>query len=148
RHRLMGSINKQSVLRFEPVVIVSASANSKSTTAQKMHIATERRNSLVQGSKKAIQDFGERYVSGEFTLIIELLKEITQEELGFLLHSILYMPELGFGGSVNNGSGKIILEEVAMQEVERTRTIKKGKVIEEEKERNLWKEMEEAMNTW
>ncbi|MHA1126588.1 MAG: hypothetical protein ACTSQX_13260 [Candidatus Heimdallarchaeota archaeon] len=143
-----GSINKQSVLRFEPVVIVSASANSKSTTAQKMHIATERRNSLVQGSKKAIQDFGERYVSGEFTLIIELLKEITQEELGFLLHSILYMPELGFGGSVNNGSGKIILEEVAMQEVERTRTIKKGKVIEEEKERNLWKEMEEAMNTW
>ncbi|HUU77603.1 MAG TPA: RAMP superfamily CRISPR-associated protein [candidate division Zixibacteria bacterium] len=148
RHRLMGSINKQSVLRFEPVVIVSASGNTKNTTAQKIHIATEKRNSLVQGSKRAIQDFGERYVSGEFTLIIELLKEITQEELGFLLQSILFMSELGFGGSVNNGAGKIILEEVALQEVERTRTIKKGKVVEEEKERNLWKEMEEAMNSW
>ncbi|MHA1761148.1 MAG: hypothetical protein ACTSXA_11085, partial [Candidatus Heimdallarchaeota archaeon] len=96
RHRLMGSINKQSVLRFEPVVIVSASANSKSTTAQKMHIATERRNSLTQGAKKGIQDFGERYISGQFTLKIELLKELSQEELGFLLQSILFMPELGF----------------------------------------------------
>ncbi len=148
RHRLMGSINKQSVVRFEPVIITSANRNNKETTAQKMHIATEKRNSLVQGSKKAIQDFGERYVAGEFTLIIELLKELSQEELGFLLQSILYMPELGFGGSVNNGAGKIILEEVALQEVIRTRTINKGKVIEEEKERNLWKEMEEGMSAW
>jgi hypothetical protein len=148
RHRIMGSINKQSVLRFEPVIITSVYSKNKEMNAQKMHIATEKRNSLMQGTKRGIQDFGERYISGEFTLIIELLKEVSREELGFLLQSILYMPELGLGGSVNNGAGKIILEEVALQEVERTRTIKKGKVIEEEKERNLWKEMEEAMNSW
>ncbi|MHA1435722.1 MAG: RAMP superfamily CRISPR-associated protein [Candidatus Heimdallarchaeota archaeon] len=148
RHRLMGSINKKSALRFEPVVIISASGNNKTTTAQKMHIATEKRNSLTQGTKKGIQDFGERYISGQFTLKIELLKELSQEELGFLLQSILFMPELGFGGSVNNGAGKINLEDVALQEIERTRTIKKGKVHEEEKERNLWKEMEEGMSAW
>ncbi|MHA1759535.1 MAG: hypothetical protein ACTSXA_02825, partial [Candidatus Heimdallarchaeota archaeon] len=90
----------------------------------------------------------ERYISGQFTLKIELLKELSQEELGFLLQSILFMPELGFGGSVNNGSGKINLEDVALQEIERTRTIKKGKVLEEEKERNLWKEMDEGISAW
>ncbi|MGC9778756.1 MAG: hypothetical protein HZR80_05895 [Candidatus Heimdallarchaeota archaeon] len=148
RHQLMGSIKKKSVLRFETVVIISEKNKNGSITAQKMHIATEIRNSLVQGSKKAIQDFGERYVAGRFTLKIELLEEISQEELGFLLQSILYIPELGFGGAVNNGAGKISLEEVALQEVERTRMIKKGKVFEEENERNLWKEMEEGMSTW
>jgi hypothetical protein len=149
RHRIMGSINKSSRIKFEPVVIISTYSKEKNGDAQKVHIATETRNSLVHGSRRAIQDFGERYFSGEFTFTIEFNAELEQEELGFLLKSILYMPELGLGGSINNGSGKIELLEIILQEVIRTRTIgKNGKITEEEKERNFWKQMEEALEAW
>ena len=149
RHRIMGSIKKASRVKFEPVVIISTYSKEKNGDAQKVHIATESRNSLVYHSRQAIQDFGERYFSGEFTFIIELNEELVQEELGFLLQAILFMPELGLGGSINNGAGKLELLEIALQEVIRTRTINKnGKIIEEEKERNLWKQMEEAIEVW
>jgi len=113
-----------------------------------VHIATETRNSLTYKSKRAIQDFGGRYFSGEITARIEFNEELTEEELGFLLKAILYVPELGLGGSINNGAGKIELLEIALQEVTRTRTVVKGKVIDEEKTKNLWKQMEEALEAW
>ncbi|MGC9780222.1 MAG: hypothetical protein HZR80_13335 [Candidatus Heimdallarchaeota archaeon] len=149
RHSIMGSIKRSSRVKFEPVVIVSTYSKGENGDAQKVHIATETRNSLTHGLKQAMQDFGERYFSGEFTFIIDFNEELKQEELGFLLKAILFMPELGLGGSVNNGSGKIELLEIVLQEVFRTRTIgKNGKIIEEEKERNLWKQMEEALEAW
>jgi len=145
----MGSLKKRSVLRFKPVVIISDNGKGKAAGGQKMHIATENRNCLMKDTMKAIQDFGDRYIAGKFTLVIELLRELSQEELGFLLKSILNFPEMGFGGAVNNGAGEIILEKVALQEVVRTRAIgKKGTIIEEEKEKNLWKEMEEGLSAW
>jgi hypothetical protein len=146
RHRLMGSIHKPSIIKFEPVIIISKAEKNGNGNGHKVHIATETRNTLVYGSKRSIQDFGERYFSGEFTVVIELLEELSQEELGFLLKALLFMPEIGLGGSINNGSGKIELLEIALQDVERSRTIgKNGKIIEDEKERNLWKQMEEAL---
>ncbi|MHA1306613.1 MAG: RAMP superfamily CRISPR-associated protein [Candidatus Heimdallarchaeota archaeon] len=148
RHRIMGSINKISRVKFEPVVIVSTYSKEKNGDAQKVHIATETRNSLTYKSKRAIQDFGGRYFSGEITARIEFNEELTEEELGFLLKAILYVPELGLGGSINNGAGKIELLEIALQEVTRTRTVVKGKVIDEEKTKNLWKQMEEALEAW
>ncbi len=149
QHRIMGSIQKPSKIKFEPVIIISVKAKGKHEGAQKVQIATETRNALMQGSKKSIQDFGERYIAGEFTFIIELGEELTKEELGYLLKAILYMPELGLGGSVNNGSGRLELKEIILQEIIRTRTISKnGKIIQEEKERNLWKQLEEAMEAW
>jgi hypothetical protein len=145
RHRLMGSIQRPSRIKFEPVIISSKA--EKNGFGHKVHIATETRNSLVYGSKKSIQDFGERYFSGEFTVIIELLDDLASKELGFLLKALLYMPEIGLGGSINNGSGKLELLEIFLQDVERSRIIgKNGKIIEDEKERNLWKQMEEALS--
>lgn len=151
KHRLMGSIAKQSKLKFEPVIIVSEANNKgkKETDTLAMHIATERRNVLGHKTKFGIQDFGERYFSGELTIKIELLEELTREELGFLLKAILYAPELGLGASVNNGGGRVQLKQITLQEVVRSRGFdKNGKVVEEEKTRNLWKEMEEGMKTW
>ncbi|MHA1185312.1 MAG: hypothetical protein ACTSSK_00335 [Candidatus Heimdallarchaeota archaeon] len=147
KHRLMGSFRKKSKLKFEPVIIVSTSCKEKvAHEIKKMHIATDNRNALVQGSKEAIQDFGQRYFAGKFTLKIELLEELTREELGFLLKAILYAPEIGLGAAVNNGSGRVKVEKVSLQHVERSRGFNgQGKVIEEEKVRNLWKEMEEGM---
>lgn len=148
-HRIMGSIYKPSILKFEPVIIVSSLAKTISDVAHQVHIATEKQNALMQGVKKSIQDFGERYFAGKFTITIELLQELTKEELGFLLKAILYMPELGLGRSINNGSGRLILQEIVLQEVIRTRRIsKKGKVIEEEQEKNLWKQLEGALEAW
>ncbi len=151
KHRLMGSIVKQSKLKFEPVIIVSEanSRGKRETITQAVHIATERRNALKSKSKFSIQDFGERYFSRELTIKIELLEELTREELGFLLKAILYAPELGLGASVNNGGGRVQLKQITLQEVVRSRGFdKQGKVIEEEKTRNLWKEMEEGMKAW
>ncbi|MBD3189808.1 MAG: hypothetical protein GF308_04150, partial [Candidatus Heimdallarchaeota archaeon] len=142
RHKIMGSIKKQSKLRFKPVVVVSAKAKGEQEGAQKVHIATNRHNTLVHKSKRAIQDYGERYISGAFTLIIELLEELSKEELGFLVQAILHSSEMGFGAKANDGSGELEVLEIVLQEVTRTRTIgAKGKVVKEEKERNLWKEL-------
>lgn len=65
KHRLMGSFQKQSKLRFEPVIIISEAVKDESNGSQKVHIATENRTALVSQTKVAIQDFGERYFSGK-----------------------------------------------------------------------------------
>ncbi len=151
QHRLMGSISKPSKLKFEPVIIISTASKGKINDAntQKMHIATERRNSLVHKTKAAIQDFGERYFGGEFTIKIEFLEEVTKEELGYLLKGILNAQEIGLGAAVNNGSGKVNIHSVELQEVIRSQGFdKNGKVFEEEKIRNLKKEKKEGMKAW
>ena len=150
KHRLMGSFTKQSKLKFEPVIIISkAYKGTLPKHVQSVHLATDRRNALMQHTKTGIQDFGERYFAGEVTLTIEFLEEITKEELGFLLKSILYARNIGLGASVNNGSGKVLVKQVALQEVVwKSCFNEQGKVIEEEKERNLWKEMQEGMKAW
>ena len=150
KHKLMGSFIKPSKLKFLPVIIISKAYKGKlPEDVQPMHIATDNRNALVQQSKAAIQDFGERYFAGEFTLTIEFLEELAKEELGFLLKSILYAPEIGLGAASNNGAGKTKVLEVALQQVERSRGFTtEGKVVEKEKTRNLWKEMEEGLKAW
>jgi len=150
KHKLMGSFAKASKLRFEPVIIISKAYKGKiPEEVQSVHIATDNRNALMQQSKTAIQDFGERYFAGEFELKIEFLKEVTKEELGFLLKAILYAPEIGLGSASNNGAGKTKMLKVILQEVVRSRGFdRQGKVIEEEKTRNLWKEMEEGLAAW
>jgi len=148
KHKLMGSFRKPSKLQFEPVIIISNYyKGALPKEVQQMHIATEKRNALKQHTKEAIQDFGERYFAGEFTLTINFREELSREELGFLLKSILYAPELRLGAAGNNGAGKVTIKEVHLQQVERSRGFNaQGKVVEEEKTRNLHKEMREAMN--
>lgn len=96
-------------------------------------------------TKKGIQDFGERYIAGEFVFVIELLEELSKEELSFLIKSILYLPELRWGAAGNNGAGKVEIVEVELQKVTRTRTIKKEKISEREQIDALWEEMEEEL---
>ncbi|MFW9922076.1 MAG: RAMP superfamily CRISPR-associated protein [Candidatus Thorarchaeota archaeon] len=150
KHKLMGSFVHPSKLKFLPVIIISKTFKGNLPKyVQQMHIATENRNALVYESKQAIQDFGERYFAGEFTLTIEFLQELSKEELGFLLKSILYAAELGLGASSSNGSGKVEVKQLALQEVIRSRTLDAmGKVVEEEKARNLWKDMQEGLEAW
>jgi len=150
KHRLMGSFTKQSKLKFEPVIIISkAYKGAIPKYVQQVHIATDKRNALMQHTKTGIQDFGERYFAGEFTLIIEFLEELTREELGFLLKSILFAQKIGLGASINNGSGRVFVKEVALQEVVcKSYFNDRGKVIDEEKARKLWKEMQEGMRAW
>lgn len=150
KHLLMGSFTKRSKLKFEPVIIISrAYKGEKPSYVQPVHIATDNRNALMQHTKTGIQDFGERYFAGEFTQTIEFLEELTKEELGFLLKSILYAKNIGLGASVNNGSGRVFVKEVSLQEVIcKSYFNDRGKVIEEEKARNLWKEMQEGLKAW
>lgn len=151
KHRLMGSIHQQSILRFLPVIINSEKQKSKDELKEtnKVHIATNKHNTLMHKSRKAIQDYGERYFAGEFTLIIELLRELTPLELGFLLEAILYAPEIGFGAKTNNGSGALEVLSIKIQQVTRTRTINgEGIVKTVETERNQWNEMEGALKKW
>ncbi|MHA1127065.1 MAG: hypothetical protein ACTSQX_15670 [Candidatus Heimdallarchaeota archaeon] len=149
KHKLMGSFKCPSKIQFDPVIIISNYYKGKIPNGvQVMHIATEKRNALKQHTKEAIQDFGERYFAGEFTLTINFLEELSQEELGFLLKTLLFAPELRLGAAGNNGAGKVTIKEVNLQQVERSRGFNaQGKVVEEEKIRNLHKEMREAMNT-
>ena len=50
---------------------------------------------------------------------------------------------------MNNGSGRVFVKQVSLQEVvSKSYFSDQGKVIEEEKVRNIWKEMKEGMKAW
>ncbi|RLI67224.1 MAG: hypothetical protein DRP02_14805 [Candidatus Gerdarchaeota archaeon] len=148
KHKIMGSIKKQSLIRFDSVIVVSDNLKGTFEDAQKIHIGTENRTSLMYKTKKSIQNFKDRYIGGRLIFTIELLGKLTKKELGFLLKGILYMPELRWGRGGNNGAGKLVLENIQLQKVRLERTIVKGKVQEETKVQNLWREMEEALQSW
>jgi len=120
-HRIFGSMHVPSKIRVwaNPVANIKHEEYEVSSPVNKMQVATENRIALSYGGT-AIQDFRESYISGDFTFFIDITK-LGEEEVQFLLESLLYVE--GMGGGVNSGYGRIILRKIAVEEVKEIRRL-------------------------
>ncbi len=122
-HKIFGSMHVPSKIRVwsPPIANIKHAEYRSDIPIVKMHIATENRIALSY-DKKPIQDFKEGYISGDFTFFIDVTK-LNDEELNFILESLLYIEELG--GGVNAGYGKVMLRKIVLEEVEEIRKLVK-----------------------
>jgi len=120
-HRIFGSMHAQSKIRVwaYPVANIKHEQYEVDNPVNRMHVATENRIALSYGGIP-IQDFREVYISGDFTFFIDITK-LCEEEVQFLLESLLYVESMG--GGVNSGYGRIILRKIAVEEVKEIRRL-------------------------
>ncbi|MHA1946156.1 MAG: RAMP superfamily CRISPR-associated protein [Candidatus Hodarchaeales archaeon] len=104
-HAVFGSKRHASKIRVSALPIANITHKTFRTDFkfQNVHIATEKRVTLAFDGKP-IQDFGERYFSGEFEFEIDVSK-CTDEETGMLVEAVMYMQK--FGGGINTGYGEL-----------------------------------------
>ncbi|MFX0063419.1 MAG: RAMP superfamily CRISPR-associated protein [Candidatus Hermodarchaeota archaeon] len=146
-HQIYGSKNNKSLItvRVLPITSIDEQTAQINQQVQNVHIATENRICL-SFDKKSIQDFRERYFSGVFTFEIDVTK-LTTLQLGFILHSVAYLDQLGRGATA--GYGRVEIQKVTLVE----RFLKKRPVVTEEgyvfedqiTEKSL---RQEFMNAW
>jgi len=115
-HAVFGSKQHQGKIRVlaKPIANISHKTFQTKTQFQNVHISTENRVALTLDGR-SIQDFGERYFSGEFEFEIDVT-ECTPEELGLLIEASMTMKKLGRG--YNAGYGELIILKMRLVEIE------------------------------
>jgi len=104
-HQIFGSKGNASKISVysDPITSITHASAKIPIQLQNVHIATEKR--IVQTfDGNSIQDFGERYFSGEFSFEIDVT-ECEEKELGLLIEAIMNLQKLG--GGYNSGYGHI-----------------------------------------
>ena len=104
-HQVFGSKRNEGIISVcaDPITSITEVTAKTPVKLQKVHIATE--NRIVKSfDGKSIQDFGERYFSGDFTFEIEVTR-CNDEQRGLLIESIMNLQKLGRG--FNSGYGRI-----------------------------------------
>lgn len=113
-----------------------------------MRISTENRVNLGYDGK-SIQDFGERYFTGDFEFEIDVT-ECNPSELGLIVEAVIYLQKLGRG--YNSGYAEIIVKSFGLVDRSISRTPKwlttneftiEEKVIEEPIPREVIQALEE-----
>ncbi|MFX0065325.1 MAG: RAMP superfamily CRISPR-associated protein [Candidatus Hermodarchaeota archaeon] len=125
-HQVYGSKNNRSLITVHvlPITSIGEKTAKINQQVQNVHIATENRVCL-SFDKKSIQDFRERYFSGAFGFEIEVTK-LNLLQLGFILHSVAYLHQLGRGATA--GYGQVEIQNVTLVE----RFVKKKPVVTED----------------
>jgi CRISPR/Cas system CSM-associated protein Csm3 (group 7 of RAMP superfamily) len=149
-HQVFGSMGNEGLISVyaEPITSISHKSAKTEVNVQRVHIATENRVCMSFDSKP-IQDFGERYFSGEFTFEIDVTR-CTSEQIGLLIESVINLQKLGRG--YNAGYGRVQIKRFQLLE----RTIKRVPewqednfiVKEEFNEISLKNEVVEALEAW
>ncbi len=120
---IFGSFRNESRISVlaDPITSISHKDYTINVAVQKVHIASENRIAMSFDGIP-IQDFRESYFSGYFTFSIDVT-QLTDEEIKFLLESLLYIETLG--GGKNAGYGQVKLLDFDLLQVELNKTIKK-----------------------
>jgi hypothetical protein len=132
--RVFGTFREESRVSVSanPITSISHQDYTVEIPIQKVHIASENRIALSY-DRIPIQDFRESYFSGYFTFIIDVT-QLTDNEIKFLLDSLLYIEY--YGGGRNAGYGHVKILDVETQQITIERKFvsedKVLKVIEEE----------------
>jgi hypothetical protein len=107
-HSVFGSKGHRGKIRISVLPIANITHKTYQThfKFQNVHIATENRVAMTFDGQ-SIQDFGERYFSGEFEFEIDVSK-CTAEETGMIIEAAMYMQKLGRGYNTGYGELKII----------------------------------------
>jgi hypothetical protein len=121
----------------DPIVRITHQEYTTEIPVQKVHIATENRIALSYDGIP-IQDFRQSYFSGYFTFSIDVT-QLTEDEITFLLESLLYIEH--YGGGKNAGYGKITILDVEPQQIVIEKKLKPEngclKVVEEKSTNGL-----------
>lgn len=147
--RIFGTFREESRINVsaDPITSINHKDYTTEVPVQKVHIASENRIALSY-ERIPIQDFREYYFSGYFTFTIDVT-QLTNDEIKFLLESLLYIEYYGGGRSAGYGHVKILDVEPQHITIERKFDSENGtlKVIEDTKITSLeldnlngWKE--------
>ncbi|MHA1974640.1 MAG: RAMP superfamily CRISPR-associated protein [Candidatus Hodarchaeales archaeon] len=150
-HAVFGSKQHKSKIRIsaKPIANITHKSFQTKTQFQNVHISTENRVTLTFDGR-SIQDFGERYFSGEFEFEIDVT-ECTPKELGMLIEATMSMKKLGRG--YNAGYGEVIIREMRLVELNSVigpkMTEDNGFTIEKHNiEKAIPEKFVEALKTW
>lgn len=131
--RIFGSFREESRISVyaDPITSISHKEYNTDVAVQRVHISSENRIALSYEGIP-IQDFRESYFSGYFSFFIDVTN-LTDDEIKFLMESLLYIETLG--GSKNAGYGRVKIFDFEVQKIEVKRKIKREneayKVVEE-----------------
>ncbi|MHA2333463.1 MAG: RAMP superfamily CRISPR-associated protein [Candidatus Hodarchaeales archaeon] len=149
-HSIFGSKSNESKISVfsHPIATINHKTSETNGKIQNVHISTENRLCKTFDGK-SVQDFGERYFSGEFEFEINVTKT-SNEERGLLIESIISMEKLGRGFNAGYGHLKVVNFQLLKKNVIRTVEWEENKFIVKEKinEESLRDEVTEAMQEW
>ncbi|MFQ6123858.1 MAG: RAMP superfamily CRISPR-associated protein [Candidatus Heimdallarchaeota archaeon] len=114
-NRIFGWMRHQSRIAVyaDPIGCPKHKTFAADVPLQPVQIATENRVALTF-DHEAIQDFGERYFSGEFRFHIDV-SALEPEELGLVIQSAMTLHRLGRG--FNAGYGHIKIQQLTLEQV-------------------------------
>lgn len=132
--RIFGTFREKSRVSVsaEPITSINHQEYTVEIPVQKVHIASENRIALSY-DRMPIQDFRESYFSGYFAFTIDVT-QLAEDEIKFLLESLLYVEYYGGGRHAGYGHVKILEIEPQQIAIERKFDVKNGilKVVEQE----------------
>jgi len=130
---IFGSFREESRISVsaDPITSISHKEYTTEVAVQKVHISSENRIALSFDGIP-IQDFRESYFSGYFMFSIDVT-QLTNNEIKFLIESLLYIETLG--GGKNAGYGQVKLLDFDLQKIEAMKTV--------ERENDVYKVTEE-----
>ena len=149
-HQIFGSKGNPSKISVyaDPITSINHASAKTPIQLQKVQIATE--NRMVQAfNGKTIQNFGERYFSGNFTFEVDVT-ECEERELGLLIEAIMNLQKLG--GGFNSGYGRLQIKQFQLlkRSINRTPEWKNESFIVKENidEISEKKPVIEALKSW
>lgn len=149
-HDLFGGMNQEGQIAIyaDPIANISHKT-SQITGVQNVHIATEHRIVLTY-DRKSVQDFGERYFSGQFVFEITVT-DCSSEQLGLLVQAIMALDRLGAGYNAEYGHLKVTQFQLLERRVNRTPewdTHETFQIKEEIDEKSLKDEVLKGLKAW
>jgi len=119
--RIFGTFREESSISVlaDPITSIKHKEFTTEIPVQRVHISSEHRIAK-SFTGIPIQDFKESYFSGYFSFQIDVT-ELTDDEIKFLMESLLYIETLGAGK--RSGYGRVKILGFEFQKVETTREI-------------------------
>jgi hypothetical protein len=150
-HSIFGSKGHRSKIRVTVIPIANISHKTYQTEykIQNVQIATEKRVCLSFDGK-SIQDFGERYFSGEFQFEIDAT-ECSPLELGLVIESVMYLNKLGRGFNAGYAELEVKKLSLILKNISRCpKWVESNEFLIEEKviENALPEEVTQALLEW
>ncbi len=150
-HSIFGSRGHRSKIRVSslPIAYITQKTYKTDYKIQNVRISTENRVNLSYDGK-SIQDFGERYFTGDFEFEIDVT-ECNPSELGLLVEAVMYLQKLGRG--YNSGYAEIIVKSFGLVARSISRkpkwlTTNEFTIEEEVIEEPIPKEVIQALEEW
>ncbi|MFX0092117.1 MAG: RAMP superfamily CRISPR-associated protein [Candidatus Hodarchaeota archaeon] len=149
-HAIFGSKGHEGKLRVftYPIANVKHKTTQFSVGVQSVQLATENRV-CMSFDNRPIQDFKEKYFSGEFTFELDVTK-LNATERGLIIDSLMVLEKLGRGFNAGYGLVKVQEFQLVKRVVKRVPVMEGDKFIihEDIAEEPLTKEVFEAMEAW